>query len=117
MAKALSVDLRERALALYDAGHKTAEVVRRLAVSPAWARRQKQRRREGRPVTPARSPGRTPKLDARARATLAAWVGGKPDTTIEELRARLVRDLGVSVSAGTVWNVLRQNAFTLKKSR
>lgn len=102
---------------MYDAGHRTAEVVRRLAVSPAWARRQKQRRREGRPLTPGKSPGRRPRLDADARFGLAAWVREKPDSTLDELRRRLRDELGLAVSVGTVWNVLRQDAFTLKKSR
>jgi transposase len=117
MPKALSVDLRKRALALYDAGHKTAEVVRRLSVSAAWARRQKQRRREGRPLTPAVGVGRRPILDTPARLVLAGWVDATPDATPEELQDRLRREAGVSVSIGTVWNALRAGTFTLKKSR
>ena len=113
----MSIDLRKRALALYDAGHKTAEVVRRLSVSPAWARRQKQRRREGRPIAAGVGTGRRPLLDKRARDVLCGWVRARPDATLQELRRRLADELGLTVSIGTVWNALAAEAFTLKKSR
>lgn len=41
---AYSMDLRDRVLALYDEGVKTKQVAEQLRISPAWARRVKQRR-------------------------------------------------------------------------
>ena len=58
-----------------------------------------------------------PRLDGAARARLSAWVGGKPDATLEELRARVLAELGVSVSVGCLWNTLRSMRLTFKKSR
>ena len=110
---AYSRDLRERVLALYDEGVKTKQVAERLRVSPAWARRVKQRR--GRP--PGKVGGSAPKLDAAARARLSSWVDEKPDATLEELRARVREELGVSVSVGCLWNTLRSMKLTFKKSR
>lgn len=117
MARALSIDLRQRALAMYDDGLGTIEVARRLKVSPAWARRQKQRRREGRPIEPGTGSGRRPLLDDAARVTLYRWVGERPDATIAELRERCRAELGIAISVGATWNALRAGRFTLKKSR
>lgn len=114
---ALSIDVRTRALAFYDAGLSTKQVAERLAVSPAWARRMKQRRREGKPLAPGTTTGRRPRLDADARATLSAWVDERPDATLEELRVRCRGELGLAVSSGTIWNALRAGRLTYKKSR
>jgi transposase len=110
---AYSADLRERVLALYDEGHRTKAVCERLKVSPAWARRVKQRRHD----PPKSVGGSSPKLDAAARARLSGWVDERPDATLEELRARVRDELGVSVSVGCLWNTLRAMRLTFKKSR
>src|SRR5262249_25882235 len=55
--KAYSMDLRARVLAACDDGRGTAEAAEAFAVSPAWVRRIKQRRRETGEVAP-RTPAR-----------------------------------------------------------
>lgn len=110
---AYSTDLRDRVLALYDEGVPTKRVAAQLRVSPAWARRVKQRRGE----PPRRVGGSRPKLDAAARGTLASWVDERPDATLAELRTRLAGDLGLAVSIGTVFNALRALRLSYKKSR
>jgi transposase len=110
---AYSADLRGRVLALYDEGLKTKAVSQRLKVSPAWARRVKQRRHE----RPRAVGGSAPKLDQQARSKLSAWVDERPDATLEELRLRVRQELGVSVSVGCLWNTLRAMKLTFKKSR
>jgi transposase len=110
---AYSADLRERVLALYDEGHKTKKVCERLRVSPAWARRVKQRRHD----PPKLVGGSAPKLDGSARSRLSGFVDERPDATLEELRARVRDELGVSVSVGCLWNTLRAMKLTFKKSR
>ena len=110
---AYSADLRGRVLALYDEGLKTKKVCERLKVSPAWARRVKQRRHD-----PPRSVGGSaPRLGESARARLSGWVDERPDATLEELRARVRGELGLSVSVGCLWNTLRAMRLTFKKSR
>ena len=46
MPKPYQQDLRDRVLAAYDRGKQTKEIAGTLGVSPAWARRVKQVRRE-----------------------------------------------------------------------
>jgi len=115
--KAYSMDLRDRVLGSYDEGMPTKDVATRNRVSRSWSRRLKQRRAEGKPAAPARPPGRAPKLDAAKRASLAAFVAERPDATLEELRARVAAELGVTVSIGCLWNTLRDLRLPLKKSR
>ena len=112
--KAYSMDLRERVLAACDDGMGTAEAAEAFAVSPAWVRRLKQRRREsGRvgPRAPARS-GPAPALAAQADR-LRELVRGHPGETAAGYRDRL----GVGVAALTVWRMLRRLGLTFKKSR
>ena len=113
--EALPSKLRELVLDAYDAGLKTKEVVKRYKVSPAWARRAKQRLRERgqRAAAVQAKHGPDPKLDAHDRRRLAALVGRTPDATLAELKEEL--DLPVSIS--TIARALTALRLTLKKSR
>ena len=110
---AYSTDLRERVLALYDEGLKTAKVAEQLRVSRSWARRVKQRRDQ----PPKVNGGSVAKLDETARRRLAQWIEQQPDATLEQLRRKVASQLHVQVSIGTLWNTLRRMKFTFKKSR
>jgi transposase len=111
------MDLRERVLALYDEGKKTGQVAKQLKVCPAWARRIKQWRNEGKSIAPRPVGGSKPKLDASARQELARFVDEQPDATLEELRARIAAQLQISISIGALWETLRVMKLSLKKSR
>ncbi len=112
---AYPTEMRSRVLALYDDGEETAAIARRLIVSPAWVRRVKQHR-DADPALRRPVGGSKPKLDAAARARLGAWVGQRPDATLEELRTQVREELKVSVSIGCVFNTLRVMKLTFKKS-
>lgn len=114
---AYSMDLRERVLALYDEGLKTKKVAERLKVCPAWARRIKQWRNEGKSIAPRPVGGSKPKLDEAARRELARFVDEQPDATLEELRARIATELHITISIGALWETLRAMKLSLKKSR
>ena len=109
--RAYSMDLRVRVLAALDDGDPTAEVADRFAVSPAWVRRLKQRRRETGETTPRPSRNRrAPKLRphlARIRALLTAT----PDMTLVELR----HELALAVALSTLWAAVRGLGLTFKK--
>jgi transposase len=114
---AYSMDLRQRVLALYDEGLKTKKVAKQLKVCPAWARRIKQWRNEGKSIAARAVGGSKPKLDQHARAELSRFVDEQPDATLEELRARVGVELKISISIGALWETLRVMKLSLKKSR
>jgi transposase len=92
----------------------TAEAAEAFAVSPAWVRRIKQRRRqtgEVGPRTPARR-GPAPALAAHA-GRLRELVREHPGETAAAYRDRL----GLPVAPLTVWRMLRRLDLTFKKSR
>ncbi len=88
--KPYSIDLRERVMAAYDAGRQTREVAKTYNVSPAWARRLKQHKRERGDIIPRiGGGGQTPKVDP---VRLSQLVNQKPDATLAELRESLKVD-------------------------
>jgi|SRR5688572_23574858 len=113
-------DLRERVLAAYqEQCMETAEVAETFGVSPAWARRLKQRLRELGTIDPLpqRRRGPDPKLDDGDRARLAELVAKTPDASLAELRVELAKGTRKSpVSVPTVWRAVRGLGLVLKKS-
>jgi len=111
MAVTYSQDLRDRVLAAYDRGMKTSEIARTFSVSPAWARRVKQtRREEGRTTPLPRGGARITKIDM---VRLAELVREQPDATLAELRDRL----GADCTDWAIGLALRRMNFTFKKRR
>ncbi len=87
MAAPYAQDLRNRVLAAYDRGMKTKAIADTFCVSPAWARRTKQVRREENRLTPLPMGGvRVVKIDPQQ---LRKLVEQQPDATIAELHQRL----------------------------
>lgn len=111
MAAPYSQDLRDRVLAAYDRGMKTKQIAIVFCVSPAWARRIKQRRCETGETTPRKmgSPG-VRKID---RTRLLELVHADPDATLAELRD----GLGITCCEWAIGKVLKQLNYTLKKRR
>ncbi len=104
-------DLRDRVLAAYDRGMKTKPIADVFQVSPAWARRVKQRRRETGETTPRPMGGATVvKIDL---VRLAELVQQQPDATIKELHGML----GVDCVESTVCMALQRLGLSFKKKR
>jgi transposase len=111
MPAPLSHDLRTRVLAAYDRGMPTIQIARTFAVSPAWARRLKQRRRETGEVGPRPMGGATIiKVD---REKLARLVSEQPDATLKELWDRL----GVRCAQSTICHALKAIGMSFKERR
>jgi len=109
--KPYSIDLRERVMAAYDSGRKTKEIAKLFDVSPAWARRLKQHKRERGDIIPRTGGGKqTPKVDL---VLLNKLVSAKPDATLVELR----ESLKVDCALWTICRALRRLKLTYKKSR
>lgn len=111
MATPYSQDLRDRVLRAYDRGMKTHQIARTFSVSPAWARRVKQRRRETGETSP--RPMGSPGILIVDRAQLALLVRDHPDATLAELRTML----GVQCALSTLCMALKKMGFTFKKKR
>ena len=104
-------DLRERILAAYDRGMTTKPIAELFCVSPAWARRVKQRRRESGQITHKQMGGvRVVKIDSEKLRRLVAQ---QPDATTRELHRRL--ECGCCESA--VGMALKRLGLTFKKRR
>ena len=111
MAAAYSDDLRDRVLLAYDRGMKTKQIVEVFRVSPAWARRIRQCRRETGRVRPLPTGGkRVQKINPTRLLELVAL---QPDATLKELRERL----GVKCALSSVWTALDKLRLSFKKSR
>ena len=88
--KTLSLDLRERIVAAYDAGNASRETVaRRFGVSVGMVKKLLQQRRRLGDLRPQHHrAGRKPKIQAAERLLLRQHLAAKPDLTLAELRAR-----------------------------
>lgn len=106
---AYSQDLRDRILAAYERGMRTKQIALVFKVSPAWARRVKQRLRDHGEKGPRKvgSPG-VFKVD---RARLLELVREDPDATLMELRDRL----GVVCAISTICVALKKLGWSFKK--
>jgi transposase len=90
MPKPYEQDLRDRVLGAYDRGKTTKEISSTIGVSPAYARRVKQVRREEHRTTRLPMGGvRVIKVDLEQ---LRQLVDQQPDATIAELHQRLGKD-------------------------
>jgi transposase len=109
----ISLDLRERILAAYDAGEGTREdVARRFLVSLGMVKKLLQQRRHTGCIAPRHHrAGRRPRIVATRQLRMRALLGRKPDLTLKELRSAM--ELDCSLQAIHV--VLRKMGLTYKK--
>ena len=115
MPASYSQDLRDRVLAAADRGMRTRQIAEVFAVSPAWVRRLKQRRRETGETRPRQ--GGSPGVSKIDRDVLASLVVAQPDATGPELRDRLTERTGVEVTDSAIYMTLKKLGFTFKKRR
>ncbi len=117
MAKALSVDLRERVVAAVAAGASRRAAAARFGVSAASAIRWCALERETGSVAPGPLGGdrRSARTEAHG-ASIRGAVARQPDLTLEEIRSELAGE-GVTVGLGTLWRFFDRHGITRKKSR
>jgi transposase len=109
--KAYSMDLRERVIKDCDAGLSTKLVAEKYSVSPAWVRRLKQRKKDGKGIAPRSSRNkRVRKLEAYSDR-IRELIKATPDLTLAELRS----ELQVKVALATLWLAVDRLDLTLKK--
>jgi transposase len=115
MAKALSMDLRERIIRAFNRGEGCrAEIARRFGVCDRTVARLIRLHHETGSVSPRPHGGGNPALFSGEKLQrLRALVAEHPDATLEELRDMS----GVSCSVVTVHNTLKRLKLPRKKSR
>ncbi len=115
MARAYSLDLRERVVSAIEGGLSTHQAAARfsigIATAGAWARlkRSQGHVRPGRQGKPKGSV-----LDAHA-AFILGLLEEKPDTTLDELVDRLAAERAVTIVRTAVWKFLDRRDMTHKK--
>ena len=113
--KTISLDLRERILAAYDAEEGTREAVaHRFRVSLGFVKKLLQQRRRIKEVRPQHHrSGRKPGHVAQQQEQLRTLVDQKPDLTLKELRAAA----GLKCTLPAIHYVLIRLGLTYKKRR
>jgi len=110
-----SDDVRERALAAVDAGHRVADVAAFVQNDPStidrWIR---QRTRTGSGLARPR-PGRARVLGAEP--ALRTQLAAHPDATLAEHGRRWLAEQGVDLSLSTMRRAILRLKITLKKRR
>src|SRR5487761_2451368 len=108
MKKTLSLDLRERIVAAYDAREGTrAEVAKRFKVSVGMVKKLLAQRARH------RFSGRKPRLMPEHGAQLKQLIAQEPDLTLAELKARL----GLDYTVAAIHWVVNRLGLTYKKRR
>ena len=113
--KTISLDLRERILATYDANEDSRETVaRRFRVSLGFVKKLlQQRRRIGEVRAQHHRSGCKPRIVANHRQALRRLLDKKPDLTLKELRAAT----GMACTLPAIHYVLVKLGLTYKKRR
>jgi transposase len=114
MARAYSLDLRERVVTAVANGTACRAVAETFGVSPASVVKWSQRFRAS--GSPAAKPmgGKRPFALADERDWLLARIAEKPDITLRALVAELA-DRDVKVSLYATWHFLEKEGITFKK--
>ena len=115
MARALSLDLRERVVEAVAKGMSCRQAAARFGVSASSGIRWAAQVRSGVALTPMKQGGdrRSHRIEAEAAFILGA-VAEQPDVTLAELQGKLDKR-GVKVGIGTLWRFFRRHRITLKK--
>ena len=115
MARAYSLDLRERVVASVAAGQTCRAVAKTFMVSVASVVKWSQRHRAVGSPAALKMGGRRPYLVARERDWVLSRIAEKPDLTLRALLKELA-DRGLVVSYYALWHFLQHEGVTFKKS-
>jgi transposase len=115
MARALSVDLRNRVVAAIAGGLSRRQAAARFGVSAASAIRWQQLVTQHGTPKPQQQGGdrRTGRIEAHADLILNAYAA-TPDITLAELQA-LLAEHDTQVALGTIWRFFDRRGITRKK--
>ena len=114
--KALSMDLKQRAVALREKGVRAEEAAKRLLISKRSVERAWSEFKEKGALSPSRRKGRTAKLLVGHEDDLGRWVEERPESTLEELAAKLLDEKSVRASVSSVRRALVKLGLSFKKN-
>ncbi len=114
MARAYSLDLRERVVAAVAAGESCRAVATKFKVSVASVVKWSQRFRANASAAAYKVGGRRPYALASERDWLLARLAEKPDITLRALGAELAAR-GIKVSHFAVWHFFEHEGISFKK--
>ena len=114
MARAYSLDLRERVVALVAKGHTTRVAAATFNVSVSSVVKWTQRARSTGSAAAEAMGGKRPLLLEPERDWLLARLDEKPDLMLHALRDEL-RQRGRVISCDTLWRFLKREEITFKK--
>jgi transposase len=115
MARAYSLDLRERVVAGVAAGESCRAVAQMFKVSVASVVKWSQRYRATGSAAAKRMGGRPGLLLAPQRDWLVGRLAAAPDLTLRALVAEL-QEQGIAASYGSVWRVVHAAGISFKKN-
>lgn len=112
------IEFRQRILSAVDRQEQTVqEIAEIFEVTERYVYKLLKLRRETGDISPRpHGGGAVAKLDEAKRRDLEGFVREYPDATLAELQELLRRKSRVKVSINTIWRVLRQIGFSLKKN-
>jgi transposase len=114
MARAYSLDLRERVVGAVAEGQSCRSVAKTFMVSVASVVKWSQRHRAVGSPAALKMGGRRPYLVAREKDWVLARIAEKPDITLRALLKELA-DRGLVVSYYALWHFLHHEGVTFKK--
>ena len=112
--RAYSEGLRKKIVTALGRGMSKAEAARTFDVSLSSVKRYARTVRQGGSLTPKKSPGRTRKVDEKARVLLEKDVEERPDATIGRRRRFLEHITGQDLSDSTVRRLMKRLGFSQK---
>ena len=116
MARAYSLDLRDRVVAAVENGTSCRAVAATFGISTASVVKWSQRFRVSGSAAAKRMGGKRPFALADERDWLLGRIAKKPDITLRALVAELA-DRGIKVSLYAVWHFLHKEGISFKKKR
>jgi transposase len=117
MARAYSLDLRERVVASVASGNSCRVAARLFNVSVASVVKWSQRVRTTGSVAAKPMGGKRPYVLEREREWLLGRLSEKPDLTLHALLDELRCRRRVVVACDTLWRFLRREGISFKKNR
>ena len=117
MAKALSMDLRERLISAVEGGMSRRSAAKLLSVAPSTAIKWVDQKRRTGCVRPRARGGdyRSDRLEAHADELVS--LAKDTDMTLAELADHVRQSHGLRVAPSTIWRLLDRHDMTFEKNR